>query len=69
MSDLLVDSSVWIGFFCGVPGVVRRMDRAIEEDRVAICGPIVAEVLSGTRTRDADFRRIATVVPVELARL
>ena len=57
MSDLLVDSSVWIDFFRGAPEVVRRVDAALDQDRVAVCGPIVAEVLSGTRTR-ADFARV-----------
>ncbi len=57
MSDLLVDSSVWIDFFRGVRDVVRRVDAALERDRVAVCGPVVAEVLSGTRTR-ADFARV-----------
>jgi len=57
VSDLLVDSSIWIEFFRGKPDVVRRMDAALEQDRVAVCGPIVAEVLSGTRTR-SDFVRV-----------
>ncbi|HSB64852.1 MAG TPA: PIN domain-containing protein [Thermoanaerobaculia bacterium] len=57
MSDLLVDSSIWIDFFHGAPNVVRRLDAALEQDRVAVCGPIVAEVLSGTRTH-ADFARV-----------
>jgi predicted nucleic acid-binding protein len=57
VSDLLVDSSVWIDFFRGAPDVVRRLDTALEQDRVAVCGPIVAEVLSGTKAR-ADFARV-----------
>ena len=57
MSELLVDSSVWIDFFRGAPNVVRRMDAAVDQDQGAVCGPIVAEVLSGTRTR-ADFARV-----------
>ena len=57
MTDLLVDSSIWIDFFRGAPHVVRRMDQALEQDRVAVCGPVVAEVLSGTRTL-ADFARV-----------
>ena len=61
MSDLLVDSSIWIDFFRGAPNVVRRMDAALDQDRVAVCGPIVAEVLSGTRTR-ADFARVKTAL-------
>ncbi|MDL2717805.1 MAG: PIN domain-containing protein [Acidobacteriota bacterium] len=57
MSDLLVDSSIWIDFFRGRADVVRRLDTALEQDRLAVCGPIVAEVLSGARTR-ADFVRV-----------
>lgn len=57
MSDLLVDSSIWIDFFRGAPDVVRRVGAALELDRVAVCGPIVAEVLSGARTR-ADFVKV-----------
>jgi hypothetical protein len=57
VSDFLVDSSVWIDFFRGTRDVVRRVNAALERDRVAVCGPIVAEVLSGTRTR-ADFARV-----------
>ena len=57
MSDLLVDSSVWVEFFRGNPRVVSRMDAALEADRVAVCGPILAEVLSGARTRD-EFERL-----------
>ena len=57
MSDLLVDSSVWIDFFRGARDVVRRVDAALDKDRIAVCGPVVAEVLSGARTR-ADFVRV-----------
>ena len=57
MSDLLVDSSVWVDFFRGGRDVVRRVDAALAKDRVAVCGPVVAEVLSGARTR-ADFVRV-----------
>lgn len=51
MSDLLVDSSVWVEFFRGNARIVARLDAALEADRVAVCGPVVAEVLSGARTR------------------
>ncbi len=57
MSDLLVDSSVWVEFFRGNPRVVARLDSALEADRVAVCGPVLAEVLSGARTR-AEFERL-----------
>lgn len=51
MSDLLVDSSVWVEFFRGNARIVSRLDAALEADRVAVCGPIVAEVVSGARSR------------------
>jgi predicted nucleic acid-binding protein len=51
LSDLLVDSSVWVEFFRGNERVVTRLDAALEADRVAVCGPVVAEILSGARSR------------------
>lgn len=50
MSDVLVDSSVWIDFFRGDREAVGRLDTLLEEGRVAVCGPVVAEVTSGART-------------------
>ena len=50
MSDVLVDSSVWIDFFRGDPRARARLDVLLQDDRAAVSGPIVAEVTSGART-------------------
>ncbi|OGQ09476.1 MAG: hypothetical protein A2138_15500 [Deltaproteobacteria bacterium RBG_16_71_12] len=50
MSDVLVDSSVWIDFFRGGKVAVARVDRLLVDDRAAVCGPVVAEVASGATT-------------------
>jgi predicted nucleic acid-binding protein len=51
MSDVLVDSSLWIDFFRGDPRAVRTVDSLLADDRVATTGMIAAEVVSGARTR------------------
>jgi predicted nucleic acid-binding protein len=51
MSDVLVDTSAWVAFLRGESAAVRRVDRLLADGRAAITGPIVAEVLSGARTR------------------
>lgn len=50
MSDVLVDSSVWIDFFRGHKATVARVDPLLVDDRAAVAGPIVAEVASGARS-------------------
>ena len=53
MSPLvLVDTSAWICFFArrGYPEVKRALSILLEEDRAAIAGPIVIEILQGART-------------------
>ena len=59
MSDVLVDSSVWIDFFRGERRTVARVDTLLVDDRAAVCGPIVAEVTSGTVDL-ATFHRVRT---------
>lgn len=54
MSDTLVDSSAWVAFLRGERPAVWRIDPLLADGRVAITGPISAEVLSGARSR-ADF--------------
>jgi len=54
VSDVLVDSSVWIDFFRGQAPAVSRVDALLADDRVATTEMIVAEIVSGARTR-ADF--------------
>ncbi len=51
MSHVLVDSSAWIAFFRGEPEVIRRLDPHLANGSLSTCGPIVAELLSGARTR------------------
>ncbi|MBI3768718.1 MAG: PIN domain-containing protein [Deltaproteobacteria bacterium] len=53
MSDVLVDTSVWIDFFRGDRQAVARLDPLLRDDRAAVSGPIVAEVTSGARTPGA----------------
>ena len=59
MSDTLIDSSAWVAFFRGDPAAVTRIDPLLADARVAISGPIYAELLSGARSQP-DFERLKT---------
>lgn len=59
MSDVLVDTSVWIDFFRGDTQAIARLDPLLRDDRAAVSGPIVAEVTSGARTPGA-FQQLRT---------
>jgi len=59
VSDVLVDTSVWIAFFRGDKGTIARVDPLLRDDRAAVSGPIVAEVTSGART-PAAFQQLRT---------
>jgi hypothetical protein len=50
VNPVLADTSVWIDFFRGQPEAVARLRPLLEERRVAIAGPVYAELLSGPRT-------------------
>jgi len=50
VSDVLIDSSVWIDFFRGKGDAAARVDPLLVLDRAAVSGPIVAEVASGALT-------------------
>lgn len=54
MSDTLVDTSAWVAFLRGDPAAVARIDSLLADARVAVTGPVIAEVVSGARNR-ADF--------------
>lgn len=54
---ILVDTSAWIEFFRGRDPVARTVDELIEDDDVAICGPIITEIRRGFRSR-ADRARV-----------
>jgi hypothetical protein len=53
VSDVLVDTSVWIDFFRGDTQAIVQLDPLLRDDRAAVSGPIVAEVTSGARTLGA----------------
>jgi len=50
VSDVVIDSSVWIDFLRGHGPTVARLDPLLSDDRVAVTGPIVAEVASGAQS-------------------
>lgn len=62
---ILVDSSVWIDYFRGVPSrPTDRLDALLGEEPVAIGDLMLAEVLQGfVRERDFD-RALALLAPV-----
>jgi predicted nucleic acid-binding protein len=49
---VLVDTSIWICFFAckGFDNIKKEVFTLLDEDRVAIAGPILIELLQGTRT-------------------
>ena len=56
---VLVDTSVWVRYLkqTNAPESLH-LDHLIAEDRVAICEPIKAEIISGVRSME-DFRRLS----------
>ena len=54
---ILVDTSAWIEFFRGSDPVASSVDRALESDEVALCGPVLTELRRGLRT-PAERRRV-----------
>ncbi|RPI99170.1 MAG: PIN domain-containing protein [Deltaproteobacteria bacterium] len=55
MSDLvLVDTSAWICFFSrrGFEDLKKALSTLLDEDRAAIAGPILVELIQGTRTTE-----------------
>jgi hypothetical protein len=57
LSLAVVDTSAWVSFFRKDPLAVRRIDPLLADGRVAVTGPILAEILSGAASR-ADFDRL-----------
>jgi len=53
----LVDTSAWIEFFRGRGAAADTVDRLLEADEVALCGPVITELVRGLRSR-ADRMRI-----------
>ena len=55
MSSLvLVDTSAWICFFArrGYPEIKEALSLLLEEDRAAIAGPVMIEIVQGARTAE-----------------
>ncbi len=46
---ILVDTSVWIEFFKGKK-IASEVDRLLDDNLAALCGPILTELLRGIRT-------------------
>ena len=57
MSLALVDTSVWIDFFRGDRVAVDRLDPLLVAGEVGMCGPVLAEVLSGAPSY-AEWKRL-----------
>ncbi len=59
MSEVLVDTTVWIDFFGGLPQqhVVALRELIENDENLCVCGVILTEVLQGIRS-DADYRKI-----------
>ena len=49
-SGTLVDTSVWISFFRGIPAIKTIMEKLIVKDEVFTAGPILYELLQGIRS-------------------
>jgi predicted nucleic acid-binding protein len=49
-SGTLVDTSVWIGFFRGIPAIRGLLEKLVPKDEVFTAGPILYELLQGIRS-------------------
>jgi predicted nucleic acid-binding protein len=47
---ILVDTSAWIAFFRDRGPVAAVVDRALEDDDIALCGPIITELRRGFKS-------------------
>ncbi len=57
MTRCLVDTSAWVDFLGGERSAVERVGELVAEGAAVICGPIVAELLSGARA-SGEFARL-----------
>jgi predicted nucleic acid-binding protein len=48
-SGTLVDTSVWIDFFRGVPSIKTALEKLIAKDEIFTAGPILYELLQGVK--------------------
>lgn len=48
----MIDTSAWIEFFRGRGAVAERVDRAIDDNTAALCGPVLTELHRGLQPRE-----------------
>ena len=60
---ILVDTSAWIAFFRDRGPVAPMVDRALEDDEAALCGPVLTELRRGF----ASAAERSKVIPLLLA--
>ncbi len=64
MADVLIDTSAWISFFRpGKDPVSEQVEQLVRDDRAVMTGPVLAELLQGTRT-DAEARQLDRVLSI-----
>jgi predicted nucleic acid-binding protein len=52
---LLVDTSVWVDYLrAGDRALVEELDGYLDRESVLMCGPVIAELLAGTRPEDRE---------------
>lgn len=50
---VVADTSVWVAFLrSGARGAAAHLDQLLAQQSVAVCGPVVAEILAGASSRD-----------------
>ncbi len=49
---ILVDTSAWIDFFRDRRPLAALVDRALDDDDAALCGPVITELRRGLSTAD-----------------
>ena len=56
---IVADTSVWIAFLrMGARGAAASLDSLLANQSVAVCGPVVAEILAGASPRDRSQLRL-----------
>lgn len=63
MSEILVDTCVWIDFFSGRP--LPRLEEALQEGRVRLSPVVAAELLSGARAGSEQKKLRAFLLDLE----
>jgi tRNA(fMet)-specific endonuclease VapC len=47
----LIDTSAWIDFFKGKEPMAGAVERHLDDNKVALCGPVYTELLRGLRSK------------------